>query len=183
MKVYATGSDPSIRVPFREVTLTTGERVRLYDTSGPYTDPEFTPDLKQGLPPLRRPWILGRVNRALSRTLFVNGFLERTAADGAIQRQPEGSAPFGSLVFRVPTHTQRAGQPDERLGLGIPAPGPLTEVLPRHHLLLGGFGLRRCTARRQEHDSDRPGNDGVEQAAREQAIRHGAHCSVKDLRA
>ena len=34
--------------------------LRLYDTSGPYTDPAFTPDLNQGLPPLRLDWILGR---------------------------------------------------------------------------------------------------------------------------
>src|SRR3990172_350090 len=60
MKIHLSGSDPSIRVPLREVSLTTGERVRLYDTSGPYTAPAFTADLKQGLPPLRRPWILGR---------------------------------------------------------------------------------------------------------------------------
>src|SRR5262245_48073651 len=60
MKTYRSGSDPSIRVPSRELVLTNGERLRLYDTSGPYTEPGFTPDLKQGLPPLRRPWILGR---------------------------------------------------------------------------------------------------------------------------
>src|SRR6266542_5379173 len=60
MKVYLSGSASSIRVPFREIKLTNGEVIRLYDTGGPYTDPDFTPDLKQGLPPLRRPWILGR---------------------------------------------------------------------------------------------------------------------------
>ena len=60
MKTYLSGSDPSIRVPIRDIALTNGERLRLYDTSGPYTDPDFTPDLKQGLPPLRRHWILSR---------------------------------------------------------------------------------------------------------------------------
>src|SRR4029450_11809580 len=60
MKVYVSASNPSVRVPFREVALTTGERLRLYDTSGPYTDPEYTADVKQGLLPLRRPWILSR---------------------------------------------------------------------------------------------------------------------------
>jgi len=60
MKVYVSGSTPSIRVPFRSVRLTNGEGVHLYDTSGPYTDPEPAVDLKQGLPPLRRPWILER---------------------------------------------------------------------------------------------------------------------------
>ena len=60
MKIYLSASDPSVRVPFREVALSTGERIRLYDTSGPYTDPGFTTDVKQGLPPLRRHWILSR---------------------------------------------------------------------------------------------------------------------------
>ncbi|HEX9711861.1 MAG TPA: phosphomethylpyrimidine synthase ThiC [Actinomycetota bacterium] len=65
-KVYVTGSRPDIRVPFREVMLTStsgryGEEenppLRLYDTSGPYTEPAFTPDVRTGLSPLRRPWI------------------------------------------------------------------------------------------------------------------------------
>ncbi|MCU1462568.1 MAG: thiamine biosynthesis protein ThiC [Acidimicrobiales bacterium] len=42
------------RVPATEVTLTNGETVRLYDTSGPGSDPDA------GLPPLRRPWIADR---------------------------------------------------------------------------------------------------------------------------
>ena len=39
----------------REIALTNGERMRLYDTSGPYTDPDYTADLKQGLPPAAAP--------------------------------------------------------------------------------------------------------------------------------
>src|SRR6185503_6706053 len=61
MKTYLISPhDSSLRVPVRELHLTNGERLRLYDTSGPYTDPDYAPDLKQGLPPLRRAWILGR---------------------------------------------------------------------------------------------------------------------------
>ena len=69
-KVYVEGSTPTVRVPMREVDLTptrtpSGEReinpsLRLYDTSGPYTDPTFTPDLGQGLPPQRLRWIRER---------------------------------------------------------------------------------------------------------------------------
>jgi phosphomethylpyrimidine synthase len=60
-KVYLIGSRPDIRVPIREVLLAGGEPpVRLYDTSGPYTDPEAHPDIKLGLPPLRQSWILDR---------------------------------------------------------------------------------------------------------------------------
>ncbi|WP_419179874.1 phosphomethylpyrimidine synthase ThiC [Polycladomyces zharkentensis] len=69
-KVYIQGSRPDIRVPMREITLspTTGrngeeipnEPIRVYDTSGPYTDPNVETDIRKGLPPLRRPWILER---------------------------------------------------------------------------------------------------------------------------
>ena len=68
-KVYVTGSRPDIQVPFREVTLTpTSGRFgdsenppfRLYDTSGPYTDPNAKLDVRQGLPPIRSAWILER---------------------------------------------------------------------------------------------------------------------------
>jgi phosphomethylpyrimidine synthase len=48
-------------VPFREVPLSGGEPpVRLYDTSGPYTDPTATIDINKGVAPLRREWILAR---------------------------------------------------------------------------------------------------------------------------
>src|SRR5262247_2593623 len=60
MKTYLPGSNTSIRVPVRTLTLSNAETLRLYDTSGPYTDPDYIVDLKQGLPPLRRHWILER---------------------------------------------------------------------------------------------------------------------------
>ena len=62
-KIYVTGSRPDLRVPAREVLLSGGEPpLRLYDTSGPYTDPHAALDLKRGLPPLRLPWILERAD-------------------------------------------------------------------------------------------------------------------------
>ncbi|MFD2371231.1 phosphomethylpyrimidine synthase ThiC [Brevibacillus sp. GCM10020057] len=68
-KVYLPGSTPDIQVPMREIALhpskgTHGEvpnpPLRVYDTSGPYTDPHFVPDLQKGLPSLRAPWIAAR---------------------------------------------------------------------------------------------------------------------------
>ncbi|MFM7348998.1 MAG: phosphomethylpyrimidine synthase ThiC [Erythrobacter sp.] len=54
-----TGS--GIRVAMREIDLEGGEpSVRVYDTSGPYTDPEARIDISAGLAPLRRDWILAR---------------------------------------------------------------------------------------------------------------------------
>ncbi len=48
-------------VPFREVALSGGEPpVRLYDTSGPYTDETAKIDIEKGLPAKRREWILAR---------------------------------------------------------------------------------------------------------------------------
>src|SRR5437867_13254529 len=62
-KIYLTGSRPDIRVPMREIALSGGEPpLVLYDTSGPYTDPDTRTDIKRGLPPLRLPWVLGRAD-------------------------------------------------------------------------------------------------------------------------
>jgi phosphomethylpyrimidine synthase len=48
-------------VPFREVALSGGEEpIRLYDTSGPYTDESAAIDIGKGLRGLRRDWILAR---------------------------------------------------------------------------------------------------------------------------
>jgi phosphomethylpyrimidine synthase len=44
----------------REVALSTGDTVVLYDTSGPYTDPALHTDIRLGLPALRAPWIAER---------------------------------------------------------------------------------------------------------------------------
>ena len=49
------------KVAMREISLDGGEPpVRVYDTSGPYTDPEAHIDIMAGLPALRRDWIVGR---------------------------------------------------------------------------------------------------------------------------
>src|SRR5260221_10243545 len=66
-KVHVTGSRPDIRVPMREITLasTPGRNgdlanapVRVYDTSGPYT--EAGVDVRLGLPAVRHAWVVAR---------------------------------------------------------------------------------------------------------------------------
>ncbi|MFG3254034.1 phosphomethylpyrimidine synthase ThiC [Streptomyces sp. NPDC048172] len=59
-KGYVEGNRPDIRVPVRRVHLTNGADVTLYDTSGPYTDPNITTDVRRGLAPLRENWIIQR---------------------------------------------------------------------------------------------------------------------------
>jgi phosphomethylpyrimidine synthase len=58
-KVYLEGPRGQ-RVPMREVQLTTGDAVVLYDTSGPYTDDTVATDIRRGLAALRAPWIAER---------------------------------------------------------------------------------------------------------------------------
>jgi phosphomethylpyrimidine synthase len=68
-KIYVQGSRPDLKVPLREIcqaqtpTLFGGEEnppVTVYDTSGPYTDPDYKVDLVTGLPALRATWIAER---------------------------------------------------------------------------------------------------------------------------
>jgi phosphomethylpyrimidine synthase len=59
-KVYVEGSRPEVRVPMREIALEGEEPLRVYDTSGPHSDPALKIDLERGLAPLRSPFILER---------------------------------------------------------------------------------------------------------------------------
>jgi len=76
-KVYVNGTlHPDIKVPFREISLSPSttlsgngnghhkandeNSILVYDTSGPYTDPETKIDIREGLQPIRLPWITGR---------------------------------------------------------------------------------------------------------------------------
>jgi phosphomethylpyrimidine synthase len=69
-KVYLEGPR-GIRVPMREIRLTPTKSFKssaveenapflVYDTSGPYTDPDMTIDIRRGVPPLRLAWIMAR---------------------------------------------------------------------------------------------------------------------------
>jgi phosphomethylpyrimidine synthase len=73
----------------REITLSGGEApLRLYDTSGPYTDPNVMIDLKRGLDPLRLPWIKER------------GDVEELAGPTSTYRQKRESDPaLGGVRF------------------------------------------------------------------------------------
>ncbi|MDB5473302.1 MAG: phosphomethylpyrimidine synthase ThiC, partial [Devosia sp.] len=62
-KVYASSAiAPDVRVPFREIGLSdpAASAFRVYDTSGPYTDPAAAINLERGLPRLREGWIAQR---------------------------------------------------------------------------------------------------------------------------
>ncbi len=65
-KIYAQGSRPDLRVPMREITQSEtptsfgaekNPPISVYDTSGPYTDPQARVDIRAGLPAARAAWI------------------------------------------------------------------------------------------------------------------------------
>jgi phosphomethylpyrimidine synthase len=59
-KVHVPGALPGVQVPMREIALTNGETVTVYDTSGPYTDPAADINIRQGLKPVRSEWVAAR---------------------------------------------------------------------------------------------------------------------------
>jgi phosphomethylpyrimidine synthase len=60
-RIYVDGKQPGVRVPFREIDQKSeNPSVRVYDTSGPWGDPELHCDVREGLPALRRDWIAKR---------------------------------------------------------------------------------------------------------------------------
>ena len=68
-KIHVQGSRPDLRVPMREISQSetpalfgaeANPPLVVYDTSGPYTDPTATIDIRKGLPALRAPWIAER---------------------------------------------------------------------------------------------------------------------------
>jgi phosphomethylpyrimidine synthase len=97
MKVYVGGSDPSIRVPRRAVTLTDGTVHTLYDTSGPYTDSESSVDIRRGLQPLRERWIAAR-----------NDTIELDQPTSLYRRGREAMSELDDLRFPSPRLPRRA---------------------------------------------------------------------------
>ncbi len=95
-RIYITGSQPDIRIPMREIQLSPtllggskenpqyeeNEAIPVYDTSGPYGDPDVAIDVQQGLAKLRQPWINARDDSEELRDRSSAYTKERLADDG-----------------------------------------------------------------------------------------------------
>ena len=100
-KFFVAGTAPGVKVPMRKITcqptrdfdgkLLENESVVIYDTSGPYTDPNANIDVAKGLPALRQDWILGRgdVEELAGATSLYRKLRERDADLDAIRFQAE----------------------------------------------------------------------------------------------
>ena len=93
-KGYVQGSRTGLRVPIRQVHLTNGRDVSLYDTSGPYTDPATETDVRRGLAPLRENWIIARGD-----TEEYAGRPARPEDDGLKHTSPRGGLRNLDAVF------------------------------------------------------------------------------------
>ncbi len=111
-KIHVQGSRPDLRVPLREVRLSPtrdfegrlleNEPVRLYDTSGPYTDPAAVLDLARGLEPVRQAWILerGDVEELEHSSSLYRQLRERDAGLDAIRFKGGGRRPLRARAGR-----------------------------------------------------------------------------------
>jgi phosphomethylpyrimidine synthase len=110
-RIYVERKQPGIRVPFREIdqnptrnfdnTLEENPPVRVYDTSGPYGDPSIRCDVREGLPALRREWIVARgdTEEYEGRELkpIDDGYLTFDAANQARQKEKGRLEDFPAL--------------------------------------------------------------------------------------
>ena len=126
-KVYVSGKlHADVRVPFREISLAptksmngeieVNEPVRVYDTSGPWGDPSVTLDPVQGLPPLRRDWILKRGD-----VDEIEGRVVRPIDDGYL------SDKHSAIAAKRPTFNG-AGAPSRRKPVRASAGHPITQL-------------------------------------------------------
>lgn len=125
-KVYVTGSRADISVPMREIALADSlisgpkqnlifepnQPIRVYDTSGFYTDPELSIDIYRGLPPVRQAWIIERNDTELLSELssdYANERLHDQSLDSLRfnQRAPIRCANNGKCVTQL--HYARKG--------------------------------------------------------------------------
>ncbi len=96
-KIYLAGEIyPDMRIPMREISLKGGRTFVVYDTSGPYTDPESIVDITAGLPDLRSVFIEQRNDTEKYQSRMIkpvdNGYRDKdkTLQNQAknLQRQP-----------------------------------------------------------------------------------------------
>jgi phosphomethylpyrimidine synthase len=92
-----------LRVPLREIALSNGETVSVYDTSGPYTDPEAQIDVRQGLPALRSDWIAARGD-----TEPYDGRVQAAADDGARHGETDALAALRAQAAGLQRRPRRA---------------------------------------------------------------------------
>jgi phosphomethylpyrimidine synthase len=170
-KVYVSGKiHPDIRVPFREISLAptkamngtvdVNEPVRVYDTSGPWGEPDADVDFTSGLAPLRAKWIRSRgdVEEYDGRVVqpIDDGYLSFAHAEKSMKRNGSKKYEFRSKRFARKRLRASAGHPVTQLWYarqGIITPEMEFIAIREHH------GLQRQKeegGRKNGEDSEIP---------------------------
>src|ERR1044072_3295582 len=119
-RIYSTAQHPGVRIPFRAIAqsptrnfkneLEENPPVRVYDTSGPYGDPSSVTDVREGVPALRREWIVvrGYIERYEGRVLqpIDDGYLTFDAANHARTKEKGRLEDFPALQ-RTPLRAKK----------------------------------------------------------------------------
>ncbi|HLH55221.1 MAG TPA: phosphomethylpyrimidine synthase ThiC [Verrucomicrobiae bacterium] len=117
-RVYISGSlHPNVRVPLREIHLSDSKgpggrsepnaALRVYDCSGPWGDPKLQVNVEQGLPALRRPWVLERGDvEPVSKRNVTSPRGSGPSVPNSLQREPLRAKP-GKIVTQL--HYARQG--------------------------------------------------------------------------
>ena len=113
-KIHITGElHKDLRVPMREVLLTNGEQVTIYDTSGPYTDPAAKIDVRKGLPDVRGSWINARAD-----TETYDGRI-RQAIDDGLRRALDANDPEAARMESLRREAAALQRPPRRAKSGM----------------------------------------------------------------
>jgi len=112
-KIFVEGSRPDIQVPMREISLSDTETqqgpeknapVTVYDTSGPYTDPEANIDIRNGLNDVRSAWIEERNDTEV---------LDELSSEYGQQRASDGK--LDNLRFELHKRNPRKAKPGQNV--------------------------------------------------------------------
>src|SRR5947209_3752126 len=105
-KIYVIGARTDVRVPMREIAQADtpaamgaekNPAIVVYDTSGPYTDPDAAIDIRKGLPALRARWIDERADT-----------VDLDAPSSAYGRERLADAALAGLRFALTRKPRRA---------------------------------------------------------------------------
>ncbi|STP22909.1 thiamine biosynthesis protein ThiC [Escherichia coli] len=117
-RIYITATQPGVRVPMREIQLSPtliggskeqpqyeeNEAIPVYDTSGPYGDPQIAINVQQGLAKLRQPWIDARGDTEELTVRSSDYTKARLADDGLDELRFSGVLTPKTRQSRTPRH-------------------------------------------------------------------------------
>ena len=165
-KIHVAGSRPDIQVPMREIQLSptvdspgapprVNPPLRVYDSSGPYTDPDVQIDIRKGLPRIRENWIDQRDDSDAPRpTLLRIRPPGRPAKTPRLALSPAAKPPSRKIRRRHPNGLRQARNHHPRNGIRRhPRKPPKAAPRVRHQRGRGKFRRRRP---RRSHPRIRP---------------------------